>query len=146
MPILKTDKISKIVLDTHILLWLVSGAQKLTARLKKVILHAEAENGILLSPISIWEIGMLEAKGRIKLEKNCYDWIEEIMEQSGITLASITPKIAIDSSRLAGEFHGDPADRIIVATAIEHRAALITADEKIIAYAKTSSNLNVISR
>lgn len=145
MPILKSAKTSKIILDTHILLWLVSGHQKLTPRLKKIILHAELENDILLSPISIWEIGMLEAKGRIKLEKNCYDWIEDIIDHSAIVLAPITPKIAIDSSRLMGEFHGDPADRIIIATAIDYRANLITADEKIIAYGKASSHLNVVN-
>lgn len=68
-----------------------------------------------------------------------------MINHSAILLTPITPKIAIDSSSSTEEFHGDPADRMITATAINYRAVLITADEKIIAYAKTFSTLNVMS-
>jgi len=77
---------------------------------------------------------MLESKGRIQIPMNCLDWVNKALNAPGISLAPITAKIAIESSRLPGEFHGDPADRLIVSTARTLDAILITHDKDIIKY------------
>jgi len=79
---------------------------------------------------------MLEAKGRIQLGSPCEQWVREALSTPGLTLIPLTPEIALDSSRLPGPFHGDPADRIIVATARGVGARLLTRDEKLVEYGR----------
>ena len=79
---------------------------------------------------------MLEAKGRIRLKPSCEEWVKEALATPGLALAPITPEIALESSRLPGPFHGDPADRIIVATARRMGARLMTRDQKLIQYGR----------
>jgi len=86
--------------------------------------------------MSVWELGMLESKGRIQLGISCTQWVEKALAQPGVALAPLTPAIAIESSNLPGSFHGDPADRIIVATARALKARLLTSDKNIRAYAR----------
>jgi PIN domain nuclease of toxin-antitoxin system len=92
--------------------------------------------GILISPISIWEIGMLVEKNRISIEMDVLDWVEQSLEGSGTKLVPISPRVAIQSSRLPGIIHGDPADRILVATAFEENAVLVTCDRQLLEYGK----------
>ena len=73
----------------------------------------------------------------------CLDWVKQALSAPGISLAPLTPEIAVLSNRLPGEFHGDPADRIIVATALELNAILVTKDKKILRYSE-SNPLNVV--
>ena len=87
-----------------------------------------------VSTISVWEVGMLEAKGRISLPLSCEEWVRRSLLAPGLSLASFTPEIALASTRLPGEFHGDPADRILVATARTLEATLVTKDQQIIHY------------
>ncbi|HEV2444647.1 MAG TPA: type II toxin-antitoxin system VapC family toxin, partial [Candidatus Sulfopaludibacter sp.] len=82
------------------------------------------------------ELAMLEAKGRVRLGMPCERWVERALATPGLTLASLTTEIAIESTRLPGAFHGDPADRIIVATARELDARLLTRNRRIVAYAR----------
>ena len=79
---------------------------------------------------------MLEAKGRIRLAKDCLAWVHDALTSPGISLVPLTPEIAVESSRLPGTFHGDPADRILVATARLLGATLLTRDAKILTYGK----------
>ncbi|MGD0664749.1 MAG: type II toxin-antitoxin system VapC family toxin [Rhabdochlamydiaceae bacterium] len=136
MPIIKTLKQHKIVLDTHVLLWLMDGNSILSTAFRKAVSFCQKHDGILISPITIWEIGMLVDKQRVQLEMDCLDWVDQALESPGIVLMPITPRIAIQSTRLPGAIHGDPADRILVATAHECNAVLITCDEKLLAYGK----------
>lgn len=76
---------------------------------------------------------MLVEKNRIELDIDCLDWVEEALSM-GINLIPICPKIAVLSSRLPGTVHGDPADKIPIATAYEHNAILISHDQKILEY------------
>jgi len=78
---------------------------------------------------------MLESKGRISFSIDCLDWIKRALDAPGISLVPLTPEIVVLSSRLPGEFHGDPADRIIIATALELGASLVTKDRKILSTA-----------
>lgn len=77
---------------------------------------------------------MLVAKGRLALDRDVAEWIAAALALPGMRLAHLEPSIAIDATRLPGEIHGDPADRLIVATARHHAATLVTDDQQILAY------------
>jgi len=84
----------------------------------------------------VWELGMLEAKGRLQLMVPCEQWMREALATPGLTVAPLTPEIALASSRLPEPFHGDPADRMIVATARSLGARIPTLDRKILEYGR----------
>lgn len=96
---------------------------------------AARANEVLVSAITPWEIAMLSGKGRLALGREIGDWLDEALATPGIALAPITPGIAVDSVGLPGDFHADPADRLIVATARHANATLFTADRAILDYA-----------
>jgi len=124
-----------VLLDTHVWLWLMNGDGRLAgSRSLALIEKAVRLSRIRVSAISVWEVGMLEAKGRIRLPMDCLDWVQMALGAPGISLVPVTPEIAIESSRLPGELHGDPADRILVATARNLGAAFVTHDERIVSY------------
>jgi PIN domain nuclease of toxin-antitoxin system len=126
-----------LLLDTHYWIWLESGEiDRVPQRLRLAIQQASGAGALLVSVISVWELGLLEAKGRIEINSSCEDWVKEALATPGLTLAPLTPEIAIDSTRLAEDFHGDPADRIIMATARRMRARLLTRDRKMLEYAR----------
>jgi len=123
-----------LLLDTHIWIWLMNGdAQKLAAS-ENTIDQASKAGKLGISAITVWEVAMLEAKGRIRLHKNCLDWLQEALSAPGTHLLPLSPAIAVESSRLPDEFHGDPADRILVATARILKATLVTKDKKLLNY------------
>jgi PIN domain nuclease of toxin-antitoxin system len=127
----------KFLLDTHIWIWLLNG----DIRIKRSgvfsrIIGASRQSGLFASAISIWETAMLEAKGRIAFSTGISSWIEAALSAPGFQIVPLLPEISIDSTRLPGMFHGDPADRIIVATARFLKCPLITADKKILGYAR----------
>ena len=134
-----------IVLDTHVWIWLLNGEKYLkNSKSLSYIDNAVRYSNIRVSAISVWEVGMLESKGRIKFPMKCMDWVNKALSVPGISLAPITPEIAIESSRLPGKFNGDPADRIIISTVRKLGAILITHDKEIISYAK-KQYLRVVS-
>jgi len=137
----RTNNYDEIVLlDTHIWIWLLNGSEKsINPKCLTFINKAVIHSNIKVSAISVWEVGMLEAKGKIKFPIDCLDWVEQALGAPGISLAPITPEIAIKSSRLPGNFHGDPADRIIVSTARKLNATLITHDKNILRYSNLTS-------
>ena len=124
-----------LLLDTHYWIWLQYGAKPaLTSKEIRIVDQAATRGNLLLSVISVWELGVLEAKGRVRLQTPCDQWVREALATPGLSLAPLTPEIALESSRLPGLFHGDPADRIIVATARSLGARLLTRDQKMIEY------------
>lgn len=126
-----------LLLDTHVWLWFALGdAGRLGTRMQVLIEAASLSGGLVVSAISVWEIGMLEAKGRITLGSPCEQWVDTALALPGLRLAGLTPEIAIASSRLPGEMHGDPADRILAATARTRNAVLATADDRLVEYGK----------
>jgi len=124
-----------LLLDTHVWIWLVNGDEQLSAGIRSAIDEAASHDRVWVSAISMWEVGMLEAKGRLRLTRDCLAWVREALAKPGLTLVPLSPSVAVGSSRLPGEFHGDPADRILVATARELRATLVTSDGPILRYA-----------
>ncbi|ARQ59452.1 UNVERIFIED_ORG: PIN domain nuclease of toxin-antitoxin system [Rhizobium etli] len=123
-----------IVIDTHVLVWTMQDDARLGAQARRIIDEMIGKSRILVSAITPWEIAMLVQKGRLALGDEVGRWVDSALSLPGLQLAPIEPSIAVDSVRLPGEFHADPADRIIVATARFHRVPLLTADQAILSY------------
>jgi PIN domain nuclease of toxin-antitoxin system len=119
-----------IVLDTHVWLWWLSEPSLLSRTAAAAIENADR---ILISSISCFEVATAVAKGRISLDRDVLEWIEDAITVARMELAPLTPKIAVKATQL-GRFHGDPADRLIVATAMMETATLITKDRRIRKY------------
>lgn len=123
-----------ILIDTHVLIWLDEGSGSLGEKSRVLIDQALQEGKLTISAISFWEIAMLVQKKRVQIKMNLEAWRRNLLEQ-GLIEIPIHGTIALLAGQLR-DFHGDPADRIIVATALESSATLITADEKILTWAK----------
>ena len=125
------------LLDTHIWCEFALNTQNKIAEQKLLLLDQAAnEDRLKISIFSIWEVAMLVSKGRIHLTCDVKDWVNQALNSSRVSIAELTPEIAIESVHLPGGFHGDPADRIIVATARSLNAILVTRDRRILDYAK----------
>jgi PIN domain nuclease of toxin-antitoxin system len=124
-----------IVLDTHVWVWWNSDPAKLSATARAVIEDAE-ELGV--SAISCWEVSMLVAKGRLGLDRDLMTWVREALPEEFIRLLPISASIGVTAGALE-DFHGDPADRLIVATSLELGATLVTKDTDIRAYDRVKS-------
>jgi PIN domain nuclease of toxin-antitoxin system len=120
-----------IVLDTHIWVWWIYNDDRLSEKYRHAIQRAE-EDGLGLSVISCWEVAKLVEVQKLTLHCPLDEWMNTALSYPGIELLELTPHIAIESTRLPGRFHRDPADQIIVATARVHEAQLLTIDEKIL--------------
>lgn len=124
-----------IVLDTHVLVWWVNDGKKLSISARQYIKNCEKKEGsILVSSISVWEIAMLIDKGRIQLSMEMDAWLKEIGKIKTIHFVPVDNDIAIKATQLPGQFHKDPADRMIVSLARQFALPLLTADEKILHY------------
>jgi PIN domain nuclease of toxin-antitoxin system len=138
MPMPRSSSRAKsYLLDTHAWIWIVNQEDRL--RRSKVlpdILRASAVGRVAVSAISIWEISLLARKGRLSFAEGVRRWVNTALEDDTIIVAPLSPEIALRCNELPGEFHGDPADRILVATAAVMHFTLITNDQKILSYAK----------
>jgi PIN domain nuclease of toxin-antitoxin system len=130
------------LLDTHVLLWWLSGGERLSAAAAAAI---DAAERILVSPISCWEVGMLARSGRIRLDRPIAIWIARIFDDRRSGVAQLSPEAAgwagaLDDAR----FPGDPADRLIYATAMENRVPLVSKDERLREYAAVAGDVHVL--
>jgi PIN domain nuclease of toxin-antitoxin system len=126
-----------VLLDTHCWVWMQFGLTDKFARSALTAVERAARAGTLrVSIMSVWEVGMLESKGRLELKMNCAEWVRQALATPGLALAALTPEIAIESSRLPGQFHGDPADRLLVATARIEGVRLMTKDDRLLEYGR----------
>jgi PIN domain nuclease of toxin-antitoxin system len=121
-----------IILDTHVLVWLDEGNSKLGKSALQKIDRSLPSGELGVATISFWEVAMLVNKGRIDMHTDLSIWRSELIN-AGLKEIPLLGTTAIRSAEL-NSFHGDPADRIIVATAIENSATLITADKKILSW------------
>lgn len=119
-----------ILLDTHVIIWFAEDSEHLGARTTKLTDAALQRDEVAVAAISFWEIAMLAAKGRLKLDLPPTAMRRRVLEQ-GIREIALDGAIGIAAVQLA-KFHGDPADRMIVATALTLDATLITADDAIL--------------
>ena len=124
-----------LLLDTHAWIWLMNGDREaFSTRCLKTIESAAQDGRLHVSPMTAWEVGMLVAKKRIRLGMDCLVWVQNALAVPGTHLCALTPEIAVDSTRLPDRFHGDPVDRLLVATARIMRLTLVTRDKKILEY------------
>ena len=127
------------LLDTHAWIWWVSEDRRLSRVARRQIDKALADDGLWLSLISIWEVAKRVEKGQLVLDRPLDDWLDAATDYAGFHLAELTRPILAASCRLPPPFHGDPADQIIVATARDRDAVLVTKDQQIQQYAHVRS-------
>ncbi len=118
------------VIDTHIWLWWASQPDRLSEAATESIRSA-AEIGVCA--ISCWELAMLVEKGRIEMDRAPLIWIKQALALPRVVLLPLTPSVAVRSASLGADFPGDPADRMIAASALEHGAVLVTRDRRLTA-------------
>lgn len=119
-----------ILLDTHAWIWWVIGSPKLSAKAAAAL---AAEDEAAVSPVSCWEVAMLVEAGRLRRDRDVAEWVRAALARPEVCAAELTPAIAVAAARLPG-LHGDPADRMIVATALELDCAVVTRDGRLRRY------------
>lgn len=115
------------LLDTHIWLWYLSGSERLPKSLRTTI--RTAAGSLWISPISVWELGALESRGRVQLEGGLRPWLQKARRLLPLHEASLTSEVAATSCEL--EMHRDPADRFLAASAVVYALTLLTVDERL---------------
>lgn len=121
-----------LLLDTHVLIWLDEGNPRLGQIALQTINEFLAIGQLGVATISFWEVAMLVEKQRLTIKTELEVWRAELL-QTGLLEIPLRGTTAICAGQLR-LFHGDPADRLLVATAIENAATLMTADEKILSW------------
>lgn len=130
-----------ILLDTHALVWWISDPKRIPARSTRLInAGIRAGEPIAVSSISVWEIAMLVERGRLSLTMEAAVWIDKVEALPFLTFIPVDNGIAIRSVQLEEFPNRDPADRIIVATALGHGATLVTADASLHRYKPVRSS------
>lgn len=131
----------RVVADTHALLWWRGDPTRLSSAALRALERADP---VLLSPISVWEVSTLLRLGRVKLDRDLLDWLTDLFSE-GVALAELTPRAAANAgSWIPEEFAGDPADRLIYATARDLRVPLVSKDQRMHAVATSRGDLRVI--
>jgi len=128
-----------IVLDTHTLVWWVGHNERLSNSAEAVIKAAQEANALFVSSFTAWELALLDVHGKLTFLPDLNTWFSAVSQLPGIYFVPVDHGIAMASVNLPGHFHKDPADRIIVATARNLAAAVVTADQKIRAYPHVQS-------
>jgi PIN domain nuclease of toxin-antitoxin system len=120
-----------ILLDTHILVWLATEPKRLSRPASSAIRRALRSGGIAIASISLWEVAMLVASGRLRAAGTPDGVIRLLVEETGVSVLPITPSVAALATQFSDDFPRDPADRLIAATARDRGLSLVTADERI---------------
>ncbi|MDP1731075.1 MAG: type II toxin-antitoxin system VapC family toxin [Devosia sp.] len=127
---------ARLLLDTCAAIWITENQNLSEAAATAIDDAYRASVPVLISPITAWERGLLVSKGRIASPIPSQQWFERLVTDSGFKIADMTPAMLIDSSFLPGTLHGDPADRIIIATARTLDLTVVTRDRGILEYAE----------
>jgi PIN domain nuclease of toxin-antitoxin system len=121
-------------MDTHVWVWWNMRPEKLSERVRDLLSTPARYEELLLSAISPWEFAKLLEKGRLGISCDVEEWLDKAMEMSKLRLVPLSPVVAYRSTVLPAPFHDDPADQIIVATARDENATILTSDDRIRAY------------
>ena len=124
-----------IILDTHVSIWWSDAISRLSAAQLDAIDHERSIQGSIgISAIICWEVAMLVERQRLTLDLDALPWLRRLLGYPNVALLPLTPEIAVRAYTLPEPFHRDPADRLLVATALEHSGPLVTSDARILAY------------
>ena len=124
---------SLILLDTVTLIWFTMGDERLGSRSRNLI---NTDDRLYISAITPWEVAMLVGKGRVNFDRHPLAWVERILSNPRVTLAAIDPRLAVEAGLLPRSIHGDPADRLLIATAKALSCSILTPDSKLLGYAQ----------
>jgi PIN domain nuclease of toxin-antitoxin system len=129
----------RVLLDTHVWLWLALGtARRIPQAALRILEDTGKVSGLMVSIVSIWELALLVARERIVLPLPLNEWVPLALSRPEIRLLGLSrPETFIDAVNLPGEIHADPADRFLIATARSRRVTLATHDERILAYGES---------
>lgn len=141
MPTLEAEQ-RPLLLDTHVWIWLAEAPGRVSPNCVDIVRRAEPAGWVHISPISVWEVAMLARKGRLVLSLDLRSWVRRTLD-SDLRLAPLTPEIAIDAGSLPAGLTGDPADRLLVATARALAGVLVTRDARILEYG-AQGHVNVL--
>jgi PIN domain nuclease of toxin-antitoxin system len=126
-----------ILLDTHAWVWWVSDPEKLSSVAREAV---EGAREVGVSPISCWELATKAARGKLRLDRDVEVWVRQALARPRVRVSPLLPEIAVAAGKLGAEgFHGDPADRMIAATAIHHGIGLVTKDQEIRSFPRVHS-------
>jgi PIN domain nuclease of toxin-antitoxin system len=131
----------KALLDTHAVLWWQAGGKRLSRAATRVINNADE---LLISPLTCWEIATLERLGRIKLDRDAVSWVRALLRADRIAVAPLTSEAGAWAGELPDTFPGDPIDRLLYATARDHRVPLVSKDQRLRAFARAAREVDVI--
>lgn len=129
-----------LILDTHVLIWLDEGNPRLGRKALETINKALVADKLGVAAISFWEVAMLVEKRRLVIKPELDTWRSELL-QAGLNELPLKGTTAIRAGQLR-KFHGDPADRLIVATTLDNAATLVTADEKILSWGQLKQKID----
>jgi PIN domain nuclease of toxin-antitoxin system len=132
-----------LLLDTHAAVWLYEGLRMRRDALEATE-SARWEGGVLVSAVTAWELGNLVSRGRLRLNLRPSAWMHRLLDLPGVRLAPLTVEAAAEAAFLPQPFPGDPADRLLVTTARELGAPLVTRDRAIIAFADLTGSVRVV--
>ena len=134
-----------LLLDTHAWVWVIEGhARGVGRRARQRLGRAEAHDELRVSPASLFEVTTLYTSGRLHLARPVEQWMRQALSAPGIRLAELTPTIAIDAGAIPRAALPDPLDRLLVATARQLEAALVTGDRPILDYATRTGAVRVL--
>ncbi len=120
-----------ILLDTHAWLWLCVEPRRLSAAAAAAIRRAVSGGGLAIASITLWEVAMMLARGRVTAQGTPEAWLTALIDRSGVSIKAITPAVAALATHLPVDFPGDPADRLIASTARADGIALVSRDARL---------------
>ncbi|MCM2257737.1 MAG: type II toxin-antitoxin system VapC family toxin [Vicinamibacteria bacterium] len=120
-----------ILLDSHVVVWLVARPARLSPAARRAIDKEARGGGLAIASVTLMELAQLAARGTLRAPRGPHAWLESVVGQAGLAVREITPEIAATAAHLPPSVPGDPFDRLIVATALCEKRALVTADQRI---------------
>jgi PIN domain nuclease of toxin-antitoxin system len=133
-----------LLLDTHVWIWSVEGDERrIGPRTRRLLARAESTDTLRVSAMSLFEVSALHTQGRLRLTRPLEQWIRESMEPAGVRMAECSAAVAIDAGTIPRTALADPLDRLLVSTARQSAATLLTADAQILEYAARRRDVRV---